>query len=109
MSVPRRPSPEETQLAQARKAKLEAALARKRLINLAGFLILLCGAIVTAIFGPELVAFSIAGVSLIVLLQALSAHSHLQVVRQRKAIYLFPDFSVLHPPHASEINVASPK
>lgn len=100
MSAPRRPSAQETDLAQAKKAMFVAALSRKRLLGLVGFLMLFACAIVVAVYGPELVAFSIAGISVIVLLQGLSAHSHLQVVRERKAAALVPDFSVLRQPQS---------
>jgi hypothetical protein len=107
MSSARRPSTEETQLAQAQKVRLEAALSWKRLFSFVGFLIMLCSTIVLAIYGPELAAFSAACISLIVLLQALGAHSHLQVVRERRAIYLFPDFSVLQRSNTSDANATS--
>jgi hypothetical protein len=109
MHEPRRPSAEETQVAQARKAKLSAALARKRLLGVAAFLILLGSAVAVAIVGPELIAFSIAAASLIALLQALSAHSHLQVVRERTATSLLPDFSVLQQPHPNSANTVTSK
>lgn len=95
MAETRRPTAEETEAAQSQKAQLMKALGRKRLLSCVGFLLLLAGAVVAADIGPGLIAFSIAALSLIVLLQAVDAHGHLREVRRRRAVSLFPDFSVL--------------
>jgi hypothetical protein len=94
MAETRRPTAEETEVAQSQKALLVKTLERKRLLSCVGFLVLLAGAVIAANVGPGLVAFSIAALSLIVLLQAVDAHGHLREVRRRRAVSLFPDFSV---------------
>lgn len=98
MAEPRRPSAEEQAAAQALKSKNEAELVRKRLFSAIGCASLAVVAGTIAFSGPDLVAYSLAVLGLILLLNALDAHSHLQGVRRRKALSLIPDFSVLEAP-----------
>lgn len=95
MSEPRRPSAEEREAAQARKERLEAELRRKRLRYGLGFMLCVACASAVAAYGPVLVAYSMFGLGAIALVHALDAHSHLQSIRQRPAVSLIPDFSVL--------------
>jgi hypothetical protein len=109
VSAARRPSAEEIQLVQQAKAKLEAELLRKRSRGAVFFAVMLIAALLIGSNDLELIAYSIGGVGVIALLQALSAHSHLQVVRERKATALFPDFSVLGPTRESDVDMAARK
>lgn len=88
----------EARLAAERNEQLAEQMAAKRAwcaVGAAALIVLAAGA---AFIGLGMIALSLFGLGLILLLQSMDAHGNLHEVRRRSTKTLVPDFSVLRRP-----------